>query len=216
MRSIDELTNTEEPAITLIREWVDQSPHSCYLLPPSSQRSSVLHALQVTTRSPLGALAYDTGGLLIQDGWLRLLGSGHPRISRDLASWNPDTSRGYVLVADDVLGGFFALNGGALGPDLHAVHYWAPDDVEWLSLKLTFTEFLQSTLSPQLDDFYASLRWPSWRADIATVSGDQCFAFYPFLWSREGSLTASSRAVVPVSEALTLKNEVLQQLGSGA
>ena len=57
--------------------------------------------VQVTTHSTLGALAYDTGGLFIDNGWLRLLGSGHPRRRRTLPGWNAPRAQGYYLVGDD-------------------------------------------------------------------------------------------------------------------
>ena len=40
---------------------------------PAAGRES-LHRLQVTTRSRMGALALHTGGLLVDHGWLRVLG----------------------------------------------------------------------------------------------------------------------------------------------
>jgi hypothetical protein len=37
----------------------------------------------------MGAIVYHTGGLLIDHGWLRILGGGgHPRTQRSLMSWN--------------------------------------------------------------------------------------------------------------------------------
>lgn len=71
----------------------------------------------------MGAIVYETGGLLIDHGWLRILGSGHARLPRSIASWNQGRTifgdvdpPGYLLVADDVVGGLFAINGGQLGP----------------------------------------------------------------------------------------------------
>jgi hypothetical protein len=75
----------------------------------------------------MGAIVYETGGLLIDNGWLRLLGSGHDRLTRTLPSWNHERSAGYLLVGGDVIGGFFAINGGALGPDPSKLYYWAPE-----------------------------------------------------------------------------------------
>jgi hypothetical protein len=49
---------------------------------------SCLERLQVTTRSALGALAYETGGLLVDAGWLRLFGAGSARLTRPLGAWN--------------------------------------------------------------------------------------------------------------------------------
>lgn len=42
----------------------------------SEDAASAIYALQVTTGSVLRALAYNCGGLLIEHGWLRILGGG--------------------------------------------------------------------------------------------------------------------------------------------
>ena len=49
------------------------------------------------------------------------------------------------------------------------------------------------------------LRGSTWRDDIRNLSGDRCFAFYPFLWTKEGSPENSYRTTVPVSEAFVTK-----------
>jgi Protein of unknown function DUF2625 len=216
MRKIEELIDKQAPAIEQLRKRVYQAEVSCELLPPSAEREAVLVDVQVTTHSTLGALAYDTGGLLIDDGWLRLLGSGHPRLTRTLSGWNSGRAQGYYLVGDDAAGGFFALNGGALGPELRSVYYWAPDNLEWECLDLGFTDFVDTFLTNCITTFYEGLRWSAWRDDIRNLSGDRCFAFYPFLWTKEGSLEDSHRAPVPMSEAFDMKVDIVRQLSNGA
>jgi Protein of unknown function DUF2625 len=212
MRTLEELIDLRDPGIVHIREWVEKAVTECFLLPPSEQRGNVLLETQVTTRSTMGAIAYETGGVMADGGWLRFLGSGHVRISRTLPGWNKRRSDGYYLVADDAAGGFFAINGGAFGEDVKKMYYWPPDSLEWEPLNIGFTDFFVWSLSERLAQFYESLRWPSWREDTAKLSGDQCFAFYPELWTREGSITSSHREAVPVQEAYDLKMHILQQL----
>jgi hypothetical protein len=65
MKTLEELINPDEPAIDLIREWVGSADNHCEILPPSSEREAVLLATQMTTRSTLGAIAYETGGFPI-------------------------------------------------------------------------------------------------------------------------------------------------------
>ncbi|MEP7011026.1 MAG: DUF2625 family protein [Acidobacteriota bacterium] len=214
MKILNDLLKTDESAITLVREWVAEAEVQCEILPPGENRADILVALQITTRAPLGALAYETGGVLIDHGWLRCLGSGHPRLPRDLHSWNAGRSDGFLLVADDVVGGFFALNGGALGPDLGQLYYWPPADLDWTALDMGFTEFFQFCLSGRLAAFYESLRWPGWDRDTATLAGHACFGFYPFLWTREGSKEGSHRAALPVAEVFDLKVDLVRQLGA--
>lgn len=76
MRDLSELVNTDDPGIENVREWMRSAAHDCILLPPSPDRDRVLMQTQVTTRSTMGAIVYETGGVLIDAGWLRFLGSG--------------------------------------------------------------------------------------------------------------------------------------------
>lgn len=195
----------------MIEEWVAQAENSCVLLPPSENREQVLLQTQVTTRSTMGAIAYETGGVLVDGGFVRFLGSGHPKLKRTLAGWNENRSNGYYLVADDAVGGFFAVNGGALGPDVKNVCYWAPDSLQWENLGVGFSDFFVWALSKGLGAFYETLRWEGWREEVARISGDECFTFYPFLWTKEGSLTESSRSIAPAQEVFDLKTQFVAQ-----
>jgi hypothetical protein len=214
-RGLAELITTAEPAIELVREWVRAAKTPVEVLPPSERRDEVLLGVQVTTRSPLGAVAYETGGILINGGWLRFLGSGHPQLSRDLVGWNEARAHGFYLVADDAVGGFFALNGGAFGPDLHHAYYWPPDSLRWQALGLGYGDLLRWALSSRMPKYYASLRWPGWDADLVALSSDRCFGFVPFLWTEGASAARSERRAIPVAEAFDLKLEILRQLSEG-
>ena len=127
MRYLKDLLS-DDSAWPLVREWIDAASNQVEVLQASDpSRSQALEELQVTTRSPMGAIVYETGGLLIDGGWLRILGSGHPRLRRTLPGWNKgrtwneeEPAPQILIVADDVLGGSFAINGGGLnGPTGH-------------------------------------------------------------------------------------------------
>lgn len=105
MRKLEELVDLKDSAMPLVRQWLAEGTCPFEIFPPSARRNDVLIGLQVTTRSPMGAIAYETGGILVDHGWLRFLGSGHPRLQRDIVGWNANRSVGYLLVADDVIGG---------------------------------------------------------------------------------------------------------------
>ncbi len=212
MRPLSELICPQDSALPLVREWIAASPFACEILPPHAERDRVLSALQVTTRSTMGALAWETGGLLVQDGWLRILGSGHAKLSRNIVDWNAGRSSGLLLIADDVAGGFFAVNGGALGSETGTVHYLEPDTLDWFALGLGYSDFVQWALSKNLDEFYAGLRWRDWQSDLAAVGGDACFTFYPFLWTAEGSTHSSNRRVITADEQYRLNLDLMNQL----
>jgi hypothetical protein len=50
VNTLAQLTGASDPAIDLIREWVSSAENQCKILPPSSERESVLIEIQVTTR----------------------------------------------------------------------------------------------------------------------------------------------------------------------
>src|SRR5258708_299828 len=103
------------------------------MLPAEPQRArDTLYPAEVTVRSYLGAVIFPTGGILVDHGWLRILGSGDAaRGLVDFATANPDPANTPgVLIAVDVLGGQFAWapSEPAKPP---TVHYFAPDSLEW-------------------------------------------------------------------------------------
>ncbi|WP_269630100.1 DUF2625 domain-containing protein [Pelomonas sp. BJYL3] len=200
MRTLEELIDSVEPALPLVHQWLSQAAQKFEVLEPSESRGDVLLGLQVTTRSPMGAIAYETGGILIDNGWLRVLGSGNPKLRRNIVEWNTGRSNGHLLVADDAIGGFFSINGGAFGEDRGSMYYWAPDTLKWEPLGLGYSEFLRWAVSEKLTVFYEGLRWPGWEVEVKSAGGDECFTFYPFLWTEQGSVQSSSRRLVRVAE----------------
>lgn len=213
MRTLEELLDGDDPAMPLVRQWLAEASRPVEVLAPSAQKGEVLLGLQVTTRSPMGAIAYETGGLLVDHGWLRILGSGHPRLPRDLVEWNAGRSSGHLLVADDVVGGFFSMNGGALGSDLGSMYYFAPDTLRWEALEIGYTDFLRWALSERLDVFYEGMRWAGWEADVLQADGSRCFNFFPFLSTEEGSVESSSRRLIGVAEQYAFNMELCGQAG---
>jgi hypothetical protein len=208
MRTLDELLERNEPAWPLVQQWVREATNPVEVLPARDpDRSEALVATQVTTRSPMGAIIYETGGLLIDHGWLRLLGSGHPRLPRSLPGWNKGRTRmdredlpAYALIADDVLGGFFALNGGDLPGEARHVCYFAPDALRWEAMEMGYTDFLRWCLSGDIARYYQDSRWPGWEAEVSQLPGDRGYLIYPPPFTQGPSLAERHRGVVPVVE----------------
>jgi len=95
----------------------------------------------------LGTLAYETGGVSVADGLVRLLGSGAGRSllrTADAAGYPLDGKYpDVVIVGDDVLGGLFALNGGRFGAEGQGqIFHLAADNTAWVPLGIGYTDFV--------------------------------------------------------------------------
>ena len=209
MKTLSELINTADPAWPLIQEWLAEAANPVEILPRNSAAAEAeLLKTQVTTRSVMGAVVYETGGILIDHGWLRILGSGSAKLPRGLGSWNigrtqsePAAPAPYYLIADDAAGGYFALNGGGLDGTPGNVFYLPPDTLEWEDCEKSYGDFLHWALVGDLQMYYENLRWQNWREEIRDLSGDNVYTFFPFLCTEEGGdINQVSRKPIAIAE----------------
>ena len=222
MRTLEELINKEEPGWDLVREWMQEATNPYEVLPRDAKRAAeeLLNA-QVTTRSPMGAIIYETGGILIDGGWIRLLGSGCERLDRGMFQWNKGKTfenygepPAFLLVADDILGGLFAINGGAFGQEgLGQMYYLAPDTLSWEPMNCGYSEFVSWTLGGDIHMFYKPFYWNGWQEEVFKLNGNQVFSFFPFLCTKEGQqIEKVSRKVVSMEESYRLTMDMQRQL----
>lgn len=213
MRPLEELINRDEPAWPTVQQWIAEAVVPVEVLPVDPQSANdALLATQVTTRSPMGSIVHNSAGIFIDNGWLRFLaGGGHPRFLRSLPSWNDGKSDRFYLVADDVLGGFFAINGGLFGEDIGNVYYYAPDSLQWEACDLSYSELFIWAISDRMGAFYESCRWDNWPTESRELNGDQAFCVYPYLWAAGPSIGERHRGVVPVAESWTLQLDLQKQ-----
>lgn len=209
MQSLDELINNTDPAWPLVRNWIDAAKNPVEVLEvDSAQAKTALFNTQVSTYATLGAVIYNSGGIMIDHGWLRILGSGSAKLNRSVSEWNKGKTIAeygdkpeFLLVADDAVGGFFAINYGAFGKDLKNVYYMAPNSLKWEPLGLGYTEFLRFCLDGDLSTFYKGLRWATWDQFITNLDGNKSYSFRPYLWSKEGTdIDKCSRKLVGTAE----------------
>ncbi len=220
MKTLQDLINNTEPAWTLITEWLKNANNPFEVLARDTERAETeLVTAQVTTRSPMGAVIYETGGILIDNGWLRILGSGNDRLDRGLMIWNKGKSYNkmadnplFLLIADDVVGGYFALNTGYLAGSIGSVYYLAPDTLAWEDLECGYADFLQWALKGDLAQFYENVRWKDWQNDLKQIGGDEMFTFYPYLWTKEGQdVNKNTRKIISIEEHYQFTIEIQRE-----
>lgn len=177
MREIDELTQVDDPAWPELQEAFAAGavPVRVLAADPAEGRRSVLQ-MQVTARSTLGALAWNCGGLVLDDGWVRVFGGGSEasgglpslaQVNRFPDAFDPDWSpEAGLVVGQDALGGVFALNGhdpaasgrpGSPG----RMTYFAPDTLAWEAMDMGHSSWVHWLLSGRLETFYDGLRRPA-------------------------------------------------------
>ncbi len=206
MKELTELINLNEPGWDLVNEF--------------RRAEKELINTQVTTRSPMGAIIYETGGILINKGWLRILGAGSEKLDRGLSEWNKGKTfenygeqPSHLLIADDIIGGYFAINAGGIGTEIGKIYYLPQDTLEWECLDIGYSDFLYWTLTGDLDKFYELFRWENWERDVQQGNGNQVFSFVPFLWTKEGKdIEKVDKKLVSIEEhynlTLYLKHQI--------
>jgi hypothetical protein len=220
--------NATESAWPWVLEQIAGSPVQVDVLPldePSG--TAALAQLQVTERSALGAIVRNCGGLIVDSGWVRVVGGssvaglGIGRVNEFPTSPDPDwRPHDGLIIGYDVLGGVFALStyeaavSGRPG-EVGQVGYFAPDTLEWESLEISLSQWIEWLLSGATNTFYESFRWPGWQDESHALAPAQGIAVYPFLWSKEAqsNLAATSRRPVPVSELVGISAEFAAQAG---
>jgi len=203
-----------------LKDWIRTGTNRIEVLSRNQKKAEeALVNTQISTKSPLGAIIYETGGILIDEGWIRILGSGNKRLNRSVPSWNYGKSfkrygeqSKFLLIGDDAIGGFFAINGGAFNGQSGDIFYYAPDNLEWENLDVGFTQFLNWCFSSDIGQFYKGLRWNNWRDEIKELHGDKAINFQPFLFTKYKNINSLNRRAIAIEEMWNLQMELRNQI----
>lgn len=206
MLDIERLIAVDDPAWPHLQQALAESDVIALPVDPERGQRS-LWGLQVSAASTTGAVALHTGGIVADHGWVRLYGGGSEHLlsiaeANGLSGPVPEPP-GALVVGHDVLGGLFAIDGGALGVAPGEVCYFGPDTLAWDGLGGGYSAFLQAALSGALDVVFEGLRWPGWQGEVAPLALSQGIALYPPPSTVEGSdVSKASRSVVSIQELL--------------
>lgn len=190
----------------------DSNKNIKLIISKTNDGQNTLDILKITSKSALGSILFNTGGITV-DNWIRVLGSENQE-NRGLLSYNKINENGVanaidkmLIVADDVVGGIFALNAGKFSDGIGDVWYFAPDTLQWESLEMKYSEFISWIVMGNINEFYSSLRWNRWKDDVSNLTFDEAILVYPFLWSNEVQIEKADKKIVPVEELLNINQE---------
>lgn len=228
MIPIDDLINVEHAAWPALAEELSVAPVPVEVLPVDpAQGRACLYRIQVTARSRLGALALNTGGLLVDHGWLRVLGAGHS--SHGLAGLdeangldgNPQEPPPSFVVGHDAIGGRFEVNGADPASmnrpgEPGEICYLGPQFLGWEPVDAGHGDWLSWISEGFTTEFYEDVRWPGWKDEIGTLPATKGIAVFPFLWSEEAKrdLAATTRKIVDLADLFQLHEQVARGIGA--
>jgi len=112
-----------------IIEKINTSKNNLEIILVSNPSDEILDTIGLTEKSTLGTLLKYTNGVLVKNKLLRLFGSGDSEWTDSIKEWNnfpqekqiDNIPNGCLIIGYDILGGFFAINGGYFGKDLGKV-----------------------------------------------------------------------------------------------
>ncbi|TCT17769.1 uncharacterized protein DUF2625 [Bibersteinia trehalosi] len=181
MKSFEELNDKANSAWLIMQDWFKAARNHYEILPKNVEEAAKqLIGMQLSTKAPIGAVIYETGGILIDHGWLRILGSGNEKLPRGLFDWNfgktfeeSGERPFHLLIADDAVGGYFAVNGGGLSEKIGMVHYFHPKKQKWESIGLNYSQFIGWALTADIASFYHDLRPENWQELVKDLNGSE-------------------------------------------
>ncbi|MBK8898046.1 MAG: DUF2625 family protein [Candidatus Competibacteraceae bacterium] len=146
---------------------IETSKNNIEIIKNDCPDNILLNILQITDRSTLGTIIKFTNGILIKEKFLRLFGGNDSEWTDSIKKWNnipgqeniDNIPSGCLFIGFDVVGGFFAINGGYFGQELGKVYYFAPDTLEWENLNMGYSDFISWCISGNVDKFYESFIW---------------------------------------------------------
>lgn len=192
----------------IVADWIKKSKNQTTILPKENlDANKILDQMNLQTQSLLGGIVNETGGILVDKGWIRLFGSGSKHLSRTVANWNLGRTfqkygevPPYLFIGDDAVGGLFAINGGYLGEDRGNIYYFTPEFLEWVPLDISYSEFLIFCFDGNLSRFYKEVRWKGWSDDLKRLHADYAYTFTPYLWDGVNNIDKSERRVISMEE----------------
>jgi hypothetical protein len=209
MRPLSELLENQKKGWDVITQWKFNAKNKVEILPKEDARAdSALYRSQFFASSPIGAIVYGCGGILIEDGWIRILGSGCKQFDRSLPDWNKGKSSikfndqsTYLLIGDDIIGGIYAMKtASADNAEVGRIYYFGPNSLRWEATGLSYAGFINFCFSGDLENFYSDFRWSGWNEEIKKLNGNEVISCYPLLWTKEGKELKANRKIISVQK----------------
>lgn len=219
MRTLSELLENNDDMWKRTSSVLDSSSLGPVIVKPVDDglaRQTLLD-FQIPAGSMLGSIILNTGGIELLNGKFRLLGTPEERTGRrNLIAWNSQLGAspvdGYLMVADDIFGNFYAINMGKIDSDpqlLGAVFALCPVYSDWALVADKYSEFVEDILQGFWEELLESTGLSNIRvSDDNRANYNLSTSYYPPLFTQEGGLDKSDVRLVGVEESARFALEI--------
>ena len=170
--------------------------------------------LNIPSDTVLASVVMNCNGIYI-DNWIRILGQGNEKRNGVFYYNTLIDDRcldGMFIVANDVVGGIYAINISRFESEKSIIWYFAPDTLEWESLGMKYSDFVAWAAQGNINEFYESMRWDTWRSDCKKVELNTGYLIYPFLWAKECNKNTANKRIVLFDELMNLNFDYAKKL----
>lgn len=197
-------------------EVLDDAKVSVTRFPPAQSYvyEDELEKARLPKGSLLGTLLRKSDGMVLDRGWIRILGLTSQACGRTLAGWNDPLgwrrewggmAEAMLVFADDPAGNQFGINLGMDGQGNWQVYRGCPVERTWTSLERTFGQWFHAVLADEHGAWYPEEDWARFQVllEEQRATAAECWAAEPPL-SQGGSWTTSAVRCVPASQVTTM------------
>lgn len=164
------------------------------------KKENILH---IPKTSLLGTVIYNTEYIKVNN-IIRIFGTKVEEIATRYAEYIPQDR---LVIADDVIGGLFALKG-------RDILYFCPQDLAWDNLEIEFGQFINWIMSEKMITFYDPKVIEVIKDEVKDLDFNSCIQFYPFMFSEGFDVDTASKKVISSEEAIKLNLDMAKQLGN--
>lgn len=198
-----------------IRSILDNSKNMLCIYEETTENGQIeCEKLNIPADSVLTSVVMNCSGICI-DNWIRILGQGSEKRNGVLyynTLIDDSCLDGMFIVANDVVGGIYAINISRFENEKSIVWYFAPDTLQWESLGMKYLDFIAWTACGNTSEFYETMRWNEWIMDCKNIEFDSGYLIYPFLWANECDINSANRKKVSFDELMKLNFDYYNKL----
>ncbi len=175
--------------------------------------AKILDSVNIDVNSFMGQVMMNISNMCI-NGYFRML-TGDEKDALNISEFNKqlneECTEGKLVIAYDIWGGLFAVDKRNIN-DKSNLWYFAPDQLEWEDMEVTYLDFLVWVCDEDFNMFHSSFTWAGMELEIRDIKDQQGVLVYPYLWSQECDIETASKKFVSILEIIRLNADMYKKI----